>query len=70
MNWDKEIKELEIYFDTKEITDQPIMLNEATIITDLKIFIKSHLGTVKANSGNITFLPYLERLMQLKAIIK
>lgn len=70
MNWDKQIKELEIYFDTKEITDQPIKLNKATVITDVKVFIKSHLGTVKKNNGNRTFLPYLERLIQLKTIIK
>jgi len=36
---------------------------------DLSKFIHSHIATVKANNGNRTFLPYLNRLQDLKQFL-
>ena len=68
-NWNNEIKELEKYFAGIEQPTQQIKLNEWTTITDYSLFIDSHLATVKANNGNKTFLPYLNRLKELKRIL-
>lgn len=68
-SWDKEISELERYFTGITTTAQPIVLNQGTTITNIQLFIDSHLKAVKANSGNPTFQPYLERLIQLKSAL-
>jgi len=36
---------------------------------DCPLFIDTHLATVKANNGNETFLPYLNRLQELKQVL-
>jgi len=33
------------------------------------LFIESHFATVKAHNGNRTFLPYLDRLKELKQVL-
>ena len=68
-NWSNDIAELEKYFETIEIPNPPIKLNEWTTIADCPLFVESHLATVKANKGNKTFLPYLNRLKELKQIL-
>lgn len=68
-NWNVEISELEAYFATVEIPAQPVRLNECTLITNVPLFIESHLSTVKANNGRNVYLPYLNRLQTLKQII-
>lgn len=65
-NWDNEIAELENYFQTFELPNHPIQLNEATTIQNSYLFIESHLATIKKNNGNRTFKPYLERLQAFK----
>lgn len=65
-SWSNEIAELESYFTIYELPTQPIKLNGGNTITDCSLFIDSHIARVKANNGNRTFLPYLERLKQLK----
>lgn len=68
-NWNNEIEILEDFF--KEVTTekQPIQLNASSKIIDLPIFVKNHLAIVKANNGNKTFLPYLNRLQELKLVL-
>lgn len=63
LNWDKNIKELEAYFSKIEISKNHTRLNQ---INDLQLFISSHLRFVKANNGNKTFKPYIDRLINLK----
>ena len=65
-DWSKDIEVLEDYFKNKEPPTQPIRLNKCTVINDVSLFVDSHLATVKANNGNQTFLPYLNRLEELK----
>lgn len=68
-NWSIEISELEAYFAAVELPKQPIRLNQCTIISNVQLFIDSHLSTVKANNGRNVFLPYLNRLQTLKQFI-
>jgi hypothetical protein len=65
-----EINALETYFSKITFPDQPIMLNQCSTITNVPLFIESHLATAKANKGKRTFLPYLNRLHELKKVLK
>jgi len=68
-NWSVEISELEKYFAAVELPSQAVQLNHYSIITNVPLFIESHLSTVKANNGRILYLPYLNRLQTLKLIL-
>jgi hypothetical protein len=68
-NWITEIAELETYFKSITMPTQPIKLNQCSTITNVAQFIENHLITVKTYAGNQTFLPYLERLQQLKKVL-
>jgi hypothetical protein len=65
-NWDTIIAELENYFASANIPKQPIKLNPFSTILSIPFFIESHLSYVKANNGKRAFLPYLDRLKELK----
>ena len=67
--WKHDITKLENYFTGIVLPTQPVKLNDWSIITDCSFFIESHLATVKAYSGNKTFLPYLNRLQELKQVL-
>lgn len=67
--WDQEISELELFFSSTTIPNQPISLNECSIISDIPGFIKNHLSVVNANNGKPVFISYLNRLQQLKQIL-
>ena len=68
-NWEKEISELQTYFSTAMLPLPSVMLNWHTTIIDTSKFIQSHLTIAHANNGNKTFLPYLERLRELKKLL-
>lgn len=68
-NWSNDIAELESYFAGIELPTQPVKLNRCSTITDCSLFIESHFATVKANNGKRTFLPYLNRLQELKQVL-
>jgi hypothetical protein len=68
-NWSNDIAELESYFASIELPTQPIKPNQYSTITDCSLFIRGHLTTVKANNGKRTFLPYLNRLKELKQVL-
>lgn len=68
-NWSNDIAELENYFSSIELPTQPLKLNRCSTITDCSLFIESHFATVKGNNGNRTFLPYLNRLQELKQVL-
>ena len=67
--WSNDIAELKTYFENTTIINKPVQLNQCAIITDCQSFINSHLAIVKANNGNKTFIPYLNRLQELKQIL-
>jgi hypothetical protein len=68
-SWEQDITELENYFAGITLPTQPIKLNRCSTIKDCSLFIKSHFATVKANNGKQTFLPYLNRLRELKQVL-
>lgn len=68
-NWSNDIAELENYFASIELPTQPLKLYRCSTITDCSLFIESHFATVKGNNGNRNFLPYLNRLQELKQVL-
>jgi len=67
--WDQQIEELEQFFKAVSLPDS-VKLNQCSVITDLNLFIESHLNICKAQNGNLRYLPYLDRLIELTAILK
>ena len=68
-SWEQDITELENYFAGIALPTQPVKLNRCSTITECFLFIESHFATVKANNGKRTFLPYLNRLQELKQVL-
>ncbi len=66
MSWDKDIQELDAYFKKAAIPTEPLKLNQYSTKNHCALYIISHITTVKANNGKITYLPYLNRLKILK----
>ena len=69
-SWEQDIAELENYFTGITLTTQPLKLNAYSTIIDCSRFIENHFATVKANNGKRTFLPYLNRLQELKQVLE
>ena len=69
LNWDTDIAELEKYYASIKLPTHPVKLNEGSTIRDCSLFVESHFATVKANNGKRTFLPYLNRLQELKQVL-
>lgn len=67
--WDKIISELESKLKQSILPVTPIQLNEFSTIENITLFIESHFERVKANNGNITYLPYLHRLQKFTEIL-
>lgn len=65
--WD--IQELKDFFNNR-ILPQSIQLNSFSTIHDVKKFVESHLEYVEYHNGLKTFLPYFERLQELKTVLK
>jgi len=68
-SWEQDIIDLENYYAGITLPTQPITLNQGSTVTDCSLFIESHFATVKANNGKQTFLPYLNRLQELKQVL-
>lgn len=62
------ISELEAFFNSREIP-KTIQLRKGEKIVDTKVFLHSHLLTVKANTER-TSAPFLERLIRLKEAVE
>jgi hypothetical protein len=68
-SWEQDIIELEKYFAETHLPSQPLKLNKCSTITNYSLFIESHLDKVKTHNGKRTYLPYLNRLKELKQAI-
>ena len=66
---EQDIKELETYFSNIRLPAQPIKLNKCSTVIDCSLFIKSHFDIIYKHKGNQTFLPYLNRLQELKQVL-
>ena len=68
-DWSKDIEELRAFFNSVTLPKKPIKLSSHETIANARLFITTNLATAKVNNGNITHLPYLERLKALKQIL-
>ena len=64
--WNEDISELEKFFSVVPLPTRPIKLNSCSTVYNCPLFIETHLETVKANNGNRSFSPYLDRLKELQ----
>lgn len=70
VNWDSELTEIETFFESFEFTDEAIVINHYSTITNVKTFYQTNLAIAKRNNGKFWFLPYLHRLMSLKCFFE
>jgi hypothetical protein len=69
-SWDQTITEFENYFSEISISNLPVFLNPYSTITNIPLFVDSHLTTLKANKGNRTFKVFINRLNELKQLLQ
>ena len=69
-DWSQDIEELEKYFSSIELTNQPVKLKDNSTVSNQMLFIDSHLAVVKSNNGKPKFRPYLQRLQNLAEITR
>jgi hypothetical protein len=62
------LPELETFFATAKLP-QTVKLPTSEVIEDVPKCVESHLQTLRANSGNRTFLPFYDRLMYIRSEI-
>ena len=67
--WSYEVTELEKYFSLVTMPVRPVKLNPCSTIVNIPLFIETHFATIKANDGNKFFLPFLNRLQDLKQLL-
>lgn len=70
VSWGQEIDKIEKYFNSIELPNKPINLNQCGLISDINLFISGHISILRANDGKQVFIPYLNRLNELKRILK
>jgi hypothetical protein len=68
-NWEKEIFELNRYFAKTILPTQPLKINKCITVLNVSLFVESHFVAINNNKGNRIFLPYLNRLQELKRIL-
>lgn len=68
-NWEAEITEWENWFAGIAVPSQPVKLATWATVINIPLFIHSHLETLKANNGNRTFSPFLDRLRAFKHVL-
>jgi hypothetical protein len=69
-SWSSEIESLESFFSSIKLPHPPFRLNQCSVILDLPKFISGHLAILYTYNGNLVFLPYLHRLLELQQILK
>lgn len=68
--WGKEVNELEAYFNSIQLPEGPIRINQCSVISDVRLFIDSHLVVVKRYQVKDWFRVYLDRLKWLKGYLE
>ena len=63
------MNELERFFEPYMNSSMVIKLNQCSTILNLGNFLKSHFEVLRNNKGNRLFMPYYERLQQVKLIL-
>ena len=70
VTFERDIADLENYFENITLPTTPIKLNAWTTITDANLFVNGSLSTLKNYSRNKVFFPCMERLKHFKTIIE
>jgi len=47
-----------------------VRVNRFSVVVDGEKFVKSHLAALRNNSGNKTFLPYYDRMIEYIEVLK
>ncbi len=68
-SWAVEVEGLAKWFAGAVLPVGPVSLGGGGTVTDCRKFIDAHLEIVRANGGKATFLPYFERLRELRAVL-
>jgi hypothetical protein len=68
-SWKKEISELEDFFNSHPLPENPVRLNSFSLIVDIPKFIDSHLCIVRAKDGIEVYRPYLTPLQEFKEVL-
>lgn len=68
-DWNQDIMELEKFFSTIKLPEDPVRLDQCSLISDVSFFVESHLSIVKGQNGKPRYSPYLDRLRDLKLIL-
>ncbi len=63
--WDNDITLIDQYFENRDLSYGPILLNGIHPVTDIKGFLYANLEPARAQNGNPTYLPYLQRVKDL-----
>lgn len=63
------LTELESFFIESRIPDIQVRFNQCSTISNVSLFVKSHLAVIRANNGSRFSKPYLERLQHLKQVL-
>ncbi len=69
-DWKRTISELTDYFEKKEFPKGNIILKQGETIIKVTDFVKSHLSTIKTNEGKAAYLPFINRLVELKCYLE
>jgi hypothetical protein len=64
------IEELETFFKHIKLPEEPIQLDKATKINDVKKFIENNLKSIKHHNGKRVYKPYYDRLITLKNLLE
>ena len=65
------VQELEVWYTAQQRVGrfkEPLALNDYTVIKDVWRFAQGHLQYLKANAGNAAYLPYYDRLVEVRSI--
>lgn len=64
------LPEIEFFALTHKFTDEPIRLDQCTVVINQKRFVETHLSFLKANSRKEIITPYWDRLVKFYLIIR
>ena len=68
-NWVNDITELENYFNSINLPNNPVYLCQGNTITNISLFLKGHFTVLKANNSHRLMIPYFDRIKQLKLVL-
>jgi hypothetical protein len=67
--WSSQINEFETFFNSIELPKEPIKLNSFCTV-NVSQMVETHIASLKRNEGNKWFIPYIDRLNDLKTYLE